>query len=673
MLESPTTQTVYGPTAGATTQTGVSVETLITTVLQSTVTTTSYVDAFTGSAFTSTVPAQESIPAIVVYGMLDSVTYYTVYGPIAGATTQTGASVETVITTSPFTTVTTTVFEDPASGSMPPFTTTFGAVPSNPTGTIVIGVVESYVYTTTYGNFPSGTSTLAAPSGTTLGTILVSQPFTTTSSTTYVDYFTGNGPFTSTFPVQGATPATILYGIPDAVYTSTAFGPTARASTVSGVSAETLITTVQQSTVSSTTYVDYFTGNGPFTSTIPAQGPIPATVLVGVVDIATTSTTYGPTAGASTVSGVSAETLITTVQQSTTSTTTYVDYFTGNGPFTSTYPAHGSFPGTLVYGVVDQITTITFYGPTAGAFTVSGVSAETLITTVAQSTVTTTVYGPATGISYQPPQGATPGTLYTTAVEPTTTSTSFLDTTGHAYTSTFTPPASSEPVTVVVGYSQSYTSSMVFDAPQSGTSTIYPAGTVPGTIIYSKDYFTVSTTQWEDPATGGTPFTSTLPASPQNPTGTLIYGSLESCVSSTVYDAPQTGTSIVPPSNSIPGTYIYSEPYTTTFTTSFEDPLTGPTSAFTTTYSASPDSLVATVEIRYVQSYITSSEYGGPQAGTSTIHPVDTIAGNIIVSEPFYTTTVTSYEDPLAGAVSAYTSIIPAVPSNPTGTILVRY
>lgn len=130
---------------------------------------------------------------------------------------------------------------------------------------------------------------------------------------------------------------------------------------------------------------------------------------------ATTLTTTGPTAGTSTVpaSGTVPGTVIVTSVPVGTVSTTVVGPVAG----TSTVPASGTVSGTVIVTQLPGTVTSTVYGPVAGTSTVpavGAVSGTVVITSLPAGTVTQTVNGLNRGTSTIPGNNAVSGTVIVT-------------------------------------------------------------------------------------------------------------------------------------------------------------------------------------------------------------------------------------------------------------------
>lgn len=557
-------------------------------------------------------------------------------GQLAYTQTITGDTAFTIIYATPApSTVSSTTYLKPYSGESAYTTTTSGngATPA----TIIYGIPESVLTTTVYGT-ATGTQYIP-PNGPTPGTKIDTSLYSYITTSSYLDPLTGGTAYVSTMPGPGPT-ETVVVGIPESYTTTFVYGPAAGSSTqppyenVPG----TVIITLQQSTTTTTTYVNPSAGGTAFSSTIPAYGPIPGTVIIGDVETYTTTTNFNAKqTDTFTIPphGSTPGTIVVDLPMSTTTITSYLDPSNGGPSYTSTVPAMGTTQGTVIYGIPERV-------------------------------LTSTVYGSVSGTSYNPPFGPVPGIEIITAIESTTTTTTFFSTT-EGYTSTLIPPASSQTVTVVVGYSQTYTTTTIFGGAGTATYTIPAKGTNPGTIEVLTPYATVSTSSLY-PYTGST-YTVTIPASPANPTGTIITEIPESYATSTLWGAFTASTFIeTSAAPGVEGFEVVWIPYTTLTTTEFIGPGGTPTTITIPASSAHPTGTVVDI---LTQGYTSVTTYGNFAPGTTTFPPTGTTLGTIEYSMPYVTTTIFTYEDPLSHGASYFTSTFSANQEHPTATMLI--
>ena len=337
-------------------------------------------------------------------------------------------------------------------------------------------------------------------------TVLYGVPSAATvSATKYLDPYTGGRAYTTTEPAKGANPATILYGIPEAVITKTVYGSATGSHYVrpEGPTPGTLYLTSLHSYKTIATYLDPITGGAPYTLTLTDSGPT-ETVRVGVRETIITITVYGPTAGATTIPphGSIPGTVIVTDSKHTVYKTNFLDHFTGGPAYTITVPAKGSIPGTIIYRIPEGLTTETVYGPTAGVTTAPGHSVETIITTIKQSTVTLTTYeDPKTGGSAFTrtiaASGSHPATILHGDLESYKTVTSYLSTRKPAYSSTVSAHSSVEGT--VIYYYPTSTVTEATCGPSATTITIAQSGSVPATVktVFPTPVQTCNNIGWE--------------------------------------------------------------------------------------------------------------------------------------------------------------------------------
>jgi len=566
--------------------------------------------------------------------------------------------------TIPLHTVSTTTYLDHFHGGSA-FTSTITAHGSTP-AKIVYGILAGATTKTVYG--PSaGVTTVAGHS---VETVIKTIVHSTVTVTAFKDPRKGGSAFTTTIPAQGSHAATVIHGVLEAYKTVTSFlephtGVSAFSSTIhpSGTKEGTIMYGIPEHGVTTTVY-----GSAPGRTYLPPHGSTPGKVIITAIEPHTTTTTFLGTKTKGFTSTLtppkSSETATVIIGYSQKYSTTTL--FSSSHILTYTISAAGTTPGLIeVFTLYKLITTSTLCASTGRTFTTTvnpnehSPTATVLIGYPETYTKTTRYGGASVSIFVQHcPSPGVEGTVVVVKPHSTVTRTTFLSLGATPFTTTYSAPSSNPTATALDGLTQKYVVTTTYGSFQAGIRTVLPNGGTPGTIIFSVPYKTVTKTTFE--ATKGTPFSSTFPAEPHNPTGTVLVGYVEKFTSSTIYGASRNGVSTISPIGTTPGTIIYSIAYTTVSSTTF---LSSGAQPYTRTVSVSHVDHTATIIYGDPQSYVFSTVYGAASSGTRTYPPVGTTPGTTVYSHPYTTQVTTKY----LSSGSPYTSTIPSSGShNPT-------
>ncbi|RDW88412.1 hypothetical protein BP6252_00444 [Coleophoma cylindrospora] len=626
------------------------------------------------SAYTSTVPASQNIPGTVIIGSPDAISYTTETMYLDNNETpytRTSQSVVQIGVDVPYFTVTSDL--DPFTT---PYTSTIQAIGSTP-GTVVIGnpITATYYTVTTY--LYNGESPFTSSSR---DQIFIGVDALTETITDSIDPF--SAPYTSTIPASGSVPATVVIGSPGeaSYFTTTTYLDNGETPFTSS-SRDQIVIGVEAATVTITTLIDPFSPT--FTSTQPAVGSTPGTVLIGQPDSISfqTSTTYLDN-GEQEFTSTSRDQVLIGVDATTVTITSGIDPFSSG--YTSTQPASGSIPGTIIVGSPNPIlfyTSTTYLDNGEQPFT-STIRDEVLVGVDAQ-TVTVTSGIDAFSSPFTSTQLAvdsTPGTVLIGSPSAIVyvTSTTYLDNGETPFTTTSRDQ-------VVIGTQVStLTTTLTLSAGQSGyTSTVSAIGSIQGTVIFATAADYVMETTYLDET--DSPFTSTAD-------GTILLGSPVSTPTiTTTLSADSAGyTSTIVRSGNTPGEVIVGTPAQYEIITSYLDqtesgftstsggtiyigsPVSTPVStttisadsaAFTSTFSRS-GSLPGVIIVGTPADYQTSTSYLDDPSQTPF---TSTIGGTIIIGSVVSTITITTTQPAYA---AAFTSTFPGNGSN-AGTVLI--
>ncbi|KAL3421644.1 cell surface parotein [Phlyctema vagabunda] len=562
--------------------------------LVSTVTSTSNLPPFE-TAYVSTVRASGRRPGTVIYGVPGQFSTLTDY-LYNGETPYTSTSAGNVLIGQQVSTVTSTSTLSPLETS---YVRTISANGRTP-GTVIYGIPGQFSTLTNYlynGETPY-TSTSA-------GNVFIGQQASTVTSTSKLSPFETS--YVSTISADGRSPGTVIYGVPGQYSTLTKYlynGETPYTTTSYG----NIMIGKQVSTVRYTSTLPPY--ENPYISTVSASGGTPATIVYGVPAQYKTSTDYLHSGESPYTSTLSGNVMIGQQVSTMTWTSTLAPF---ENAYISTVLASGRVPGTVIYGVPGQYTTLTEYLYSGESPYTSTVSGNVMIGQQAFTTSSTQTIQPYESpfTSTVPAVGPTPATIIFGSPAQFTTSTSYLDNGESAYTSTSAGLIIvGDPVGTVI------TTSTLSAFQSAFTSTVRARGSTRGTVIIGSpvDYTTLTTYLYD----GEMAYTSTVQ-------GTIVIG------------------------NALP---------TVTTTTPLQPFHTG----YTSTFSAS-GSVQGTVLVGVPNGYTTTTKYldGGEPAFTSTSD------GNVIIGQVVPTSTITSYLPPYE---SPYSSTVSASGSLP-GTVII--
>lgn len=665
--------------------------------------------------FTSTLaqPSGATPGTIEILYAPSTITTTTLQGTISSTSVvaeQTGPTPGTVGVFLPAYTIIVTVYRGNGTLNFDPSTTTLAQPTGTTSGTVEIFYNPSTITSTTLSGDATSISTVSQQTGSMPGLVSVFLPAYKTISSIYRGNNTlSSAPIASTIVQPTGTisgTVQILYN-PSTVTTTTLSGNVTSTSTITeqtGPTAGTVEIILPAYITTKTVYRGKGTLNPePSSSTVnDPTGTVPGTIQVLFSPTTVTITTLSGTATSTSTIAEQTDSTPGTVEIFLPAYTTVTVIYRGNGtvrpePSTSTVnQPTGTSSGTVdVFYNPNTITRISV-DPTASVSRTTTIAEQigpnpgTVDIFITGSYITSTVVYRGSGtISPDPslstvatPVGTTPGTI-DVFYNPNTITVTTTNVDGTSVQTSTVEQVGAIPGTIQIIQTPIYlTTTMVYRgtgtiAPNPSVTTIMrPSGSAPGTVdfLYNPSTITVTTTDNNGTRlrtsiiaeqTGLTPGTVQIIEPASYVTTTSIYRG-----NGTITPEPST-TTIVQPSDTVPGTVeVLYNPTTITITT-LENNRTSP---FTTTILEQTGSVAGTVSIFLPNSYVTSTTvYRGsdtinPAPSTTTVATPDVTPGTVSVFYNPVTITVTS----LAGnATGTMTSTITEQSGPSAGTVAV--